>query len=95
MRSVDARESEHRKEHQNRQRKQRVDQLSITQALVIEVHGKEHGRKAYDSPDGLLDEVVIRISVLLISDDGGGAVNHDNAKERQPCGRRKQPSIRL
>src|SRR5882762_1119840 len=57
-----------------------IDDRGLAQTAIVRLHQSEHSQKADEEPCGLTDEKYIRVAVLLLRGDCGGAENHHRAE---------------
>src|SRR5271155_2517103 len=72
-----------------------VDHRGFAEFAVIHTHQGEHAEDSGNEPDGLAGEENVRVAILGVGGDGGGAEDHDRAEQTQNHGYPKEPFIRF
>src|SRR5215213_133290 len=93
MRAVHAAEAKHRNQTDRAQNQKGVDDSTVLQLLIVELHREQHHEESERDPDALLEHVVKLVAVLFLRDYGGRAVDHHDAEQREADGRREEPFI--
>ena len=81
MRAVGAIEKEDGDQKKRGEAEQREDERRVLEALVVHLHGDDHGGQSGDRPDQLLEQEFVGGAEALFGHDGGGAEDHDQADE--------------
>ena len=93
MRAINAAETKHRNEADRADNQQGVNDATVLQLLIVELHREQHHDESYCNPRALLEHVVKLVVVLFLGDYGGRAIDHHDAEQREADGRREEPFI--
>src|ERR1041384_6457228 len=93
MRAVGRTETKYQHQTDRAEHQQTVDEATVLQLLIVELHREQHHDEADEYKHALLQHVVKLVAVLLLSEDRRSAVDHHHAEEREADGRRKEPFI--
>src|ERR1044072_9348705 len=93
MRAVGRTETKYQNQTDRAEQQQTVDDATVLQLLIVELHREQHHDETDEYKNALLQHVVKLVAVLLLRQDRRGAVDHHDAEEREPDGRREEPFI--
>src|SRR6185295_1396291 len=93
MRAVGRTETKYQNQPDRADQQQTVNDATVLQLLIVELHREQHHDEADEYKNTLLQHVMKLVAVLLLSQDRGSAVDHHHAEEREPDGRREEPFI--
>ena len=94
--AVDPPAEEHADQGEDDQPQRRPDHQRLPVVAVVHLHQQRHQRQPEEGEGRLLPEEIRRtLAVLLEPDDGGRAVDHDQARAHQYQGGREQQLVRF
>src|SRR6476620_12148175 len=91
VRTVDLAKRENRHERDRRYEQQTVDDCLALELLIVELHREQHHDKTNGDPYSLFEDVIELAATLVLRHDGGSAIDHDDAEQRQSDRRCEKP----
>src|SRR5437016_14668549 len=81
--------------HEHDKRERAINDNRLAQLAIVHAHERKHSGNAEDQPDGLAQQKIIRMAIVVFGRDSGSAVNHHGAEQTEAQRYAKQPTIAL